>query len=163
MTTPLHISVNPPVHSGHAGLPSSYVYLRAFDHARQHCGARFWILTNSNGSVRSWLKKKIPDIHDSQFVSDVIKPLGIEELMDQKVQNLSGGELQRVELCICLGKPFVNLLMKNLISPFMQLLREMRDDFEKAKAATRLENGKKQKITGRLDWVYWEKRVSSVG
>nr|GEY08564.1 ABC transporter E family member 2-like [Tanacetum cinerariifolium] len=62
------------------------------------------ILINSNGSVRSWLKKKIPDIHDSKFVSDVIKPLEIEELMDRKVHNLSGGELQRRELCICLGK-----------------------------------------------------------
>ncbi|GJY76515.1 hypothetical protein Tco_0481631 [Tanacetum coccineum] len=39
------------------------------------------ILTNSDGSVRTWLKKSIPDIHDSQFVSDVIKPLEIEELM----------------------------------------------------------------------------------
>nr|GEW16913.1 ABC transporter E family member 2-like [Tanacetum cinerariifolium] len=62
------------------------------------------ILINSNGSVGSWLKKKIPDIHDFKFVSDVIKPLEIEELMDRKVQNLSGGELQRRELCICLGK-----------------------------------------------------------
>ncbi|GJV26048.1 hypothetical protein Tco_1378743 [Tanacetum coccineum] len=32
------------------------------------------------------------------------QPLGIEELMDRKVENLSGGELQRIELCICLGK-----------------------------------------------------------
>ncbi|GJZ12400.1 pyruvate dehydrogenase E1 component subunit beta-3, chloroplastic-like protein [Tanacetum coccineum] len=39
------------------------------------------ILTNSDGSVRTWLKKSIPDIHDSQFVSDVIKPLEIEELI----------------------------------------------------------------------------------
>nr|GEY90933.1 ABC transporter E family member 2 [Tanacetum cinerariifolium] len=62
------------------------------------------VLTNSDGSVRSWLKKSIPDIHDSQFVSDVIKPLEIEELMDRNVQDLSGGELQRVALCICLGK-----------------------------------------------------------
>ncbi|GJV39232.1 hypothetical protein Tco_1417672, partial [Tanacetum coccineum] len=39
------------------------------------------ILTNSDGSVRTWLKKSIPDIHDSLFVLDVIKPLEIEELM----------------------------------------------------------------------------------
>ncbi|GJV02725.1 ABC transporter E family member 2 [Tanacetum coccineum] len=63
------------------------------------------VRTNFNGSVRSYLKKGIPDIHDSQFVSDVIKPLEIEELMDRKVQDLSGGELQRVALCICLGTP----------------------------------------------------------
>lgn len=40
-----------------------------------------------------------------QFISDVIKPLMIEQLMDLKVVNLSGGELQRVALCLCLGKP----------------------------------------------------------
>ena len=40
-----------------------------------------------------------------QFVADVMKPLSIEQLMDQEVQNLSGGELQRVALVLCLGKP----------------------------------------------------------
>ena len=40
----------------------------------------------------------------AQFVSDVMKPLLIEQLMDQEVVNLSGGELQRVALCLCLGK-----------------------------------------------------------
>lgn len=39
-----------------------------------------------------------------QFNSDVMKPLQIEQLMDQEVVNLSGGELQRVALCLCLGK-----------------------------------------------------------
>ena len=31
--------------------------------------------------------------------------LKIEALMDQEVQNLSGGELQRVAMTLCLGKP----------------------------------------------------------
>lgn len=39
-----------------------------------------------------------------QFQTDVIKPLRIEELMDQEVQHLSGGELQRVAITMCLGK-----------------------------------------------------------
>lgn len=34
-----------------------------------------------------------------------MKPMKIEEIMDQEVQNLSGGELQRVALVLCLGKP----------------------------------------------------------
>lgn len=42
-------------------------------------------------------------------MSDVVKPLTIEQLMDQKVEDLSGGELQRVELCLCLGKVCVLL------------------------------------------------------
>lgn len=40
-----------------------------------------------------------------QFVSDVMKPLTIDPLMDLEVQNLSGGELQRVALALCLGQP----------------------------------------------------------
>jgi hypothetical protein len=51
--------------------------------------------------------KKIRDAcTHPQFISDVMKPLLIEQLMDQEVQNLSGGELQRVALCLCLGKVF---------------------------------------------------------
>jgi energy-coupling factor transporter ATP-binding protein EcfA2 len=34
-----------------------------------------------------------------------MKPLTIEPLMDLEVQNLSGGELQRVALALCLGQP----------------------------------------------------------
>ncbi|KAF3774985.1 ABC transporter E family member 2 [Nymphaea thermarum] len=57
-------------------------------------------------TVRDLLHEKIPDSYmHPQFVSDVRKPLQIEQLMDQEVINLSGGELQRVALCICLGKP----------------------------------------------------------
>lgn len=40
-----------------------------------------------------------------QFNTDVIKPLCIENFIDQQVQHLSGGELQRVGLILCLGKP----------------------------------------------------------
>merc|ERR1719154_12758 len=40
-----------------------------------------------------------------QFVTDVMKPMKIEELLDQEVQHLSGGELQRVAITMCLGKP----------------------------------------------------------
>ena len=39
-----------------------------------------------------------------QFQTDVIKPLRMDELMDQEVQHLSGGELQRVAITMCLGK-----------------------------------------------------------
>ena len=57
--------------------------------------------------VRHLLHSKIRDSYTHpQFVSDVMKPLQIEQLMDQEVINLSGGELQRVALCLCLGKVF---------------------------------------------------------
>eukprot|EP00878_Enallax_costatus_P000898 GHUV01001027.1.p1 GENE.GHUV01001027.1~~GHUV01001027.1.p1 ORF type:complete len:619 (+),score=215.58 GHUV01001027.1:158-2014(+) len=58
------------------------------------------------GSVRQLLHKKIRDSYlHPQFVSDVMKPMLIEPLMDLEVQNLSGGELQRVALALCLGQP----------------------------------------------------------
>ncbi|CAD6210296.1 unnamed protein product [Miscanthus lutarioriparius] len=57
-------------------------------------------------TVRHLLHQKIRDSYmHPQFVSDVMKPLQIEQVMDQEVVNLSGGELQRVAICLCLGKP----------------------------------------------------------
>ncbi|TQE07475.1 hypothetical protein C1H46_006795 [Malus baccata] len=57
-------------------------------------------------TVRHLLHSRIRDSYTHpQFMSDVMKPLLIEQLMDQEVVNLSGGELQRVALCLCLGKP----------------------------------------------------------
>ncbi|GJW31135.1 ABC transporter E family member 2 [Tanacetum coccineum] len=47
-------------------------------------------------SVRHLLHSKIRDSYmHPQFVSDVMKPLQIEQLMDQEVVNLSGGELKK--------------------------------------------------------------------
>lgn len=58
------------------------------------------------GTVRDLLQTKIYDMFSHpQFQLDVLKPLTIEELLDQEVQNLSGGQLQRVGLCIALGTP----------------------------------------------------------
>ncbi|XP_003367607.1 putative ABC transporter, ATP-binding protein [Trichinella spiralis] len=63
------------------------------------------ISPKSNCKVSELLRSKIPDtfVHP-QFVAEVLKPLNIEDILDQDVQNLSGGELQRVALVLCLGK-----------------------------------------------------------
>ncbi|XP_032873984.1 ATP-binding cassette sub-family E member 1 [Amblyraja radiata] len=64
------------------------------------------ISPKSQGTVRQLLHEKIRDAYTHpQFVTDVMKPLQIESIIDQEVQNLSGGELQRVALALCLGKP----------------------------------------------------------
>ncbi|KAJ3175242.1 ATP-binding cassette sub- E member 1 [Geranomyces variabilis] len=42
---------------------------------------------------------------NAQFQTDVVKPLQIENIIDQKVSTLSGGELQRVAIVLALGKP----------------------------------------------------------
>ncbi|XP_046853343.1 ATP-binding cassette sub-family E member 1-like [Xenia sp. Carnegie-2017] len=64
------------------------------------------ISPKSRSTVRQLLHEKIRDAYiHPQFITDVIKPLQIENIFDQEVQNLSGGELQRVALTLCLGKP----------------------------------------------------------
>jgi len=58
------------------------------------------------GSVRQLLHTKIQRAYvHPQFISDVMKPLNMEALMDLEVQTLSGGELQRVAITLALGKP----------------------------------------------------------
>merc|ERR1711920_1187904 len=58
------------------------------------------------GTVEQLLHSKIRDsfLHP-QFQSDVVKPMLIEQIKDQDIQHLSGGELQRVALVLALGKP----------------------------------------------------------
>lgn len=64
------------------------------------------IATKFESTVRDLLHQKIRGSYvHPQFNSDVMKPLMMEQLLDLKVVNLSGGELQRVALCLCLGKP----------------------------------------------------------
>lgn len=57
------------------------------------------------GTVRQLFLKKIRSsfLHP-QFNTDVVKPLKIEDIIDQEVQHLSGGELQRVAIVLALGK-----------------------------------------------------------
>ena len=63
------------------------------------------ISPKSEMSVRQMMHKKIRESYmHPQFVSDVMKPMQIERLMDQEVKNLSGGELQRVAIALCLGQ-----------------------------------------------------------
>jgi ATP-binding cassette subfamily E protein 1 len=58
------------------------------------------------GTVRQLLHKRVRDAYvHPQFISDVMKPLMIENIMDNGVQNLSGGELQRLAITLALGTP----------------------------------------------------------
>lgn len=64
------------------------------------------ISPKSQGTVRQLLYDKIRDFFNHpHFQAEVVKPLQIENILDQEVRNLSGGELQRVALILCLGKP----------------------------------------------------------
>merc|ERR1719328_143097 len=64
------------------------------------------ISPKSQGTTRQLLHEKIREAYiHPQFVADVMRPLRIDDIIDQEVQNLSGGELQRVAMALCLGKP----------------------------------------------------------
>ncbi|KAJ3188899.1 Fe-S cluster-binding ribosome biosynthesis protein [Gaertneriomyces sp. JEL0708] len=58
------------------------------------------------GTVRMLLLTKVKGafLHP-QFQTDVVKPLQIENIIDQQVATLSGGELQRVAIVLALGMP----------------------------------------------------------
>ncbi|KAG9510373.1 ATP-binding cassette sub-family E member 1 [Fragariocoptes setiger] len=64
------------------------------------------ISPKSQKTVKELLMEKISDLfRHPQFQTDVVKPLQIDQILDQNVADLSGGELQRVALVLCLGKP----------------------------------------------------------
>ncbi|KAF3608149.1 hypothetical protein DY000_02050721, partial [Brassica cretica] len=66
------------------------------------------------GGERYWGNKILPELEEFSslfylsivlFVSDAMRSLQIEALLDQAVNKLSGGERQRVFITLCLGKP----------------------------------------------------------
>ncbi|KAF2108546.1 hemin import ATP-binding protein hmuV [Lophiotrema nucula] len=58
------------------------------------------------GTVRQLFFKKIKAAFlNPQFQTDVYKPLKMDDFIDQEVQHLSGGELQRVAIVLALGIP----------------------------------------------------------
>jgi ATP-binding cassette, sub-family E, member 1 len=58
------------------------------------------------GSVEDLLRLKLKETWNSSiFKSEVLIPLDIESLLDNEVQTLSGGELQRVAIVLALAKP----------------------------------------------------------
>ena len=58
------------------------------------------------GSVQELLSTKLKDKWTSSvFKTEVLIPLNIEDLLENDVQTLSGGELQRVAIVLALAKP----------------------------------------------------------
>jgi len=55
-------------------------------------------------SVRVFLRKITQEFDSSYYQSEFVKPMGIEKLLDQTMDELSGGELQRVAIVGCLSR-----------------------------------------------------------
>ena len=64
------------------------------------------------GSVRMLLLKRIKSAFmHPQFTADVVKPMNLDNIIDQEVKTLSGGELQRVAIVLALGMPNVQVYL----------------------------------------------------
>ena len=65
----------------------------------QHVEAGF------DGTVREWLDAELGiRWHKGEFNGNVVKALGVDKLVEQRITTLSGGELQAVSIVICLGR-----------------------------------------------------------
>ncbi|KAF8342773.1 P-loop containing nucleoside triphosphate hydrolase protein [Cantharellus anzutake] len=63
------------------------------------------IETDKQTFLVSLKPQKIAPKFPGSFQTDVVKPMSIEPILDNDVQTLSGGELQRVAIVLALGKP----------------------------------------------------------
>ena len=70
---------------------------------RQHVGPRF---RKYRGSVQDFLEAHVQHgLGDRLFRLLVMKPLGLERIEELPVRSLSGGEVQRLAIVVCLGTP----------------------------------------------------------
>ena len=63
-----------------------------------------YISSTYDGTVQGLLTSVVDDYASSIFNDEVIKPLSINRLLERRINELSGGELQRVAITACLGK-----------------------------------------------------------
>ncbi|KAI0031355.1 P-loop containing nucleoside triphosphate hydrolase protein, partial [Vararia minispora EC-137] len=72
------------------------------------------------GTVRMLLLKRIKQAFmHTQFQADVLKPMNLDNILDQDVKTLSGGELQRVAIVLALGMPNVQVYLIDEPSSFL--------------------------------------------
>jgi ATP-binding cassette subfamily E protein 1 len=63
-----------------------------------------YISTGYAGTVEELLTSTADDYSSGLFTEQVMRPLSMGKLLDRKITELSGGELQRVAIAACLGK-----------------------------------------------------------
>ena len=63
-----------------------------------------YLKADSDITVQGWLRSVTHDFDSSYYQTEVLKPMGLESLMDQTLNELSGGELQRVAITACLSR-----------------------------------------------------------
>ena len=64
-----------------------------------------YIATDYPHTVRNLLKSSAPgSFGTSQYRTEIQEPFGLKKIMDRKIEQLSGGELQRVAIATCLSQ-----------------------------------------------------------
>jgi ATP-binding cassette subfamily E protein 1 len=63
-----------------------------------------YLKATSNETVREFISK-YGDVENEVFKSEIVRPLQLEKLFEKNISHLSGGELQRVSIAVCLSQP----------------------------------------------------------
>jgi ATP-binding cassette, sub-family E, member 1 len=62
------------------------------------------VYIDSDMNVHDYIYKKIGNtLYNQEFKTGVLVPLGIEKLFDLTIKNVSGGQMQRIAITMCLG------------------------------------------------------------
>lgn len=63
-----------------------------------------YLKADSDVTVQGLLRSVTHDFDSSYYQTEILRPMGLESLMDQVLTELSGGELQRVAITACLSR-----------------------------------------------------------
>ena len=63
-----------------------------------------YISSNYEGTVDQLLSSAAEEYSSALFTEQILRPLSINKLLERRILELSGGELQRVAIATCLGK-----------------------------------------------------------
>ena len=64
-----------------------------------------YLKVDSDVTVQGLLRGVTHDFDSSYYQTEILRPMGLDMLMDQALTELSGGELQRVAITACLSRP----------------------------------------------------------
>ncbi len=62
------------------------------------------IETGGEGRVIDFLSRVVDNPYSNDFKNQILRPLGLEDLLENKVSTLSGGERQRLAIGVCLSR-----------------------------------------------------------
>jgi ATP-binding cassette subfamily E protein 1 len=63
-----------------------------------------YIAPNFEGTTAELLSTVAKNIYSEDYKAEILRPLEVERLLERSVKKLSGGELQRVAIAMCLSK-----------------------------------------------------------